>query len=680
LKQHPQISFWLTPILVLISIFFWIARTFWIGTPYNSDGFGSAGNAIYAIGLGILVLFLSVGLGSKLLRIFPMLEWTNTEFFCLTKTFGLGIVAYFIFAMGLVGLIQPIHLLCLLVFIILIIRKEQSHIIDRFIQLTRNVLDIWHKTGFSKRILVFIGSSIFILTLLQSLTPPFNYDALMYHLQGPRLFLEAGRILPIYDNWLTFYPYTGEMINLFGLAFGSDVFAKLIHFSSLILIIASSFALAKRLFSATAGELSAVILTGIPVLFLWGSQANNDLTLVLYQLLAVFLFLLWIQKSQSGFLILSGVMLGLALGSKYLAFSGLGILGLTIWINCWDFSNRKFFFSKAIKNSAILGGAAILVALPWYLKNFLWTGNPVYPFYLPNPLVDPVQLSLWTSYMNSYGTGKQWMDYLLLPANLYLKPGTFSTWFGVIDIPSPIFLLAFLYPFSIRKFCNENKKTIHILAFITFMQFVIWAVGSQQTRFLFPIYPGLSILACGFLLWLGDKKTYGKRIVYSISAVILLVSLTIVSAASLSVNPFKILTGGETKIEFLSRMVSDFPAMQYIQANLPKDSRVLMLWDGQSYYCDARCVPDLFQSQWTAFYQNNSTVSSMRSLLVSKHVTHLMVNQSDTSFFLAHDFESKNKQALNFLLTDFAPKCTATVFQDDFVKIYELTKNITTCQ
>jgi 4-amino-4-deoxy-L-arabinose transferase-like glycosyltransferase len=679
LKQQSQISYWFSPILILISIFFWVARTFWIGLPYNTDGFGAPGNAIYAIVLVLLVLLLAAGLGSKILRLISGFNWTNTEFFCLSITFGLGFLAYLIFGLGLIGLLQPIHFLCLVIIIVIAIRNEFTFIVDRFTQLAGNISIEWHKAGFGKRILVIIGSCIFLLTLLQSLTPPFNYDALMYHLQGPRLFLEAGRIMPIFENWLTFYPFTGEMINLFGLAFGSDIFARLIHFSSLILTTASTYSLAARLLPRNGGALSVAIFTGIPVLFLWGSQANNDLTLVLYQFLAVFLFLLWIQKRQTGLLVLSGIMLGLALGSKYLAFSGLAILGMAIIIYYWDNSSKKLDLSKSFRDCAILCGTAILVASPWYLKNYLWTGNPIFPFYLPNQFVDPVQLSLWTGYMGRYGTGKQWFDYLLLPVNLFLRTGTFSTWFGVIDIPSPLFVLVFLYPFTIRKFSNENKKALHFLAFITFMQFIVWAAGSQQTRFLFPIYPGLSILACCFLLWLCEKKPYGQKIVFSLNAIFLLISLIIVSAAFSSVNPIKLLTERETNKEFLGRTLSDYPAMQFIQSRLPEESRVLMLWDGQSYYCDARCIPDLFQSQWTAFYKENPTVSSMHDQLASKKITHLMINQSDTSFFAAHDVESQNTQALHFLTTDFAPKCTETVFQENSVTIFELSTNLATC-
>lgn len=679
LSQQSKKTVWPAIVLILISVFFWIARTYWLGAPYNSNGFGSPGNALYALVLLFFVLVLAASLGYKFLHLFPGNDWTSFEVLSFSLSFGLGIFAYSIFGMGLAGLLQPIHFIFLLIIICLITRNEISFWVNQFISSITNGCIFLQESSFSRKFLFGIGSLIFFLTLLQTLTPPFNYDGLMYHLQGPRLFLETGRISPIFNNWLTFYPSTSEMINLFGIGFGSDIFARLIHFSSLILILLSTYAIAQRILPKTGGGLAIAILTGIPVLFLWGSQANNDLMLVLYQFQAVFLFLLWKQKNKNGLLILSGVMQGLALGSKYLAFSGLAILGLTIWINCWDNLQKKFYFKKAFYSSSIFVVTALIIASPWYLKNLFWTGNSLYPFYLPNKYVDPIQLSLWTNYMGSYGANKGWVDYVLLPIRLFIQPGIFSTWFGVIDIPNPIFVFSVFYPFAIRNFSQEKKKDIHLLAFITLLQFIVWAAGSQQTRFLFSIYPGLSILSCCFLLWMGEKLRFGHKIVYFLVACNLFVSLVIISASSLVVNPYRFLSGGETKREFLGRMVSDYPAMEFIQTKLPIASRVLMLWDGQSYYCDARCVPDLFQSQWTALFMKNPSVSTMKNELVSMSISHLMVNQSDTGFFLAHDPDKQHQKSLNFLLNDFAPKCTKMIFQDDFVEIFDLSFDLTTC-
>jgi hypothetical protein len=470
------------------------------------------------------------------------------------------------------------------------------------------------------------------------------------------------------------------MVNLLGLALGSDIFARLIHFSTLVLILLITFAMAKRVIPHSDGFLVLAILFGVPVLFLWGSQANNDLTLVLFQLLAVFLLLIWIEKQQTGYLVLAGILQGLALGSKYLAFSGFVIIILIILLSNWHPIRKPINILNRFRQAFLFGGIALLVASPWYIKNILWTGNPIYPFFFQNNYIDPLQIDIWSTYMNSYGTGRSWLDYLTLPINLYAKPGTFSTWFGAIDIPSPLFAMSIFYPLAIRHYTQPKRRIIHLLAVVTFIQFIIWAVGSQQTRFLFLIYPGLSVLACSFLIWFRERLHYGKKIVFGISAILMLISLTIISAASIQVNPFKLFFGEESKQQFLSRMVSDYDGMQFIQSELPSNAKVMLLWDGQGYYCDSRCVPDLFQSQWTVLYQEYSTISAMRDVLFTRQITHLMINQSDTEFFLSHDPTNQHRSALTFLTDEFVPLCTKTVYKDKMVSIFELEYQNPNCQ
>ncbi len=68
----------------------------------------------------------------------------------------------------------------------------------------------------------------------------------MYHLQGPRIFLNSGKILPLADIWGANGPFTIEMLYMFGLRFGSDTFAKLLHMSYAILLVMSTFTFGRR--------------------------------------------------------------------------------------------------------------------------------------------------------------------------------------------------------------------------------------------------------------------------------------------------------------------------------------------------------------------------------------------------------------------------------------------------
>jgi hypothetical protein len=74
-----------------------------------------------------------------------------------------------------------------------------------------------------KRLLLLVISLILILAMAQALTPPWNYDGLMYYLQAPRLFLKAERIVLLSDIWQANGPFTIQMLYMLGLAGGSDL-------------------------------------------------------------------------------------------------------------------------------------------------------------------------------------------------------------------------------------------------------------------------------------------------------------------------------------------------------------------------------------------------------------------------------------------------------------------------
>ena len=60
-------------------------------------------------------------------------------------------------------------------------------------------------------------------------------------------------------------------------------------------------------------------------------------------------------------------------------------------------------------------------------------------------------------------------------------------------------------------------------------------------------------------------------------------------------RPIPTVVGLASRDTYLEDIVYDYNAMRFIVTSLSPDDRVLQLWDGQSYYCDARCIPDTGQ-------------------------------------------------------------------------------------
>ncbi len=147
-------------------------------------------------------------------------------------------MAYFF--MGLAGLIKPLHLILWLTVIGAISIRSSIAFLEDALSELRNFRHTWNDFSIIKKVIFSVGALALLLALFQAFTPPWDYDGLAYHLQGPKMFLEAGKILPIPENWFTFYPFTWEMIYLLGMGLGSDIFARLIHFSTLILLLSGN--------------------------------------------------------------------------------------------------------------------------------------------------------------------------------------------------------------------------------------------------------------------------------------------------------------------------------------------------------------------------------------------------------------------------------------------------------
>lgn len=645
---------------------------------------GTLLDSLYAILLASLVLFVASGLGRLLISSFKLSSWTFLERAILELPLGLAVIGYAEFGFGLVGWLKPIHQMILLAVFSIIAFKPGTVFIGEGLAELRSFPRTWR--GFSRFMKLFfiIGCIALLLALLVCFTPPYDYDGLMYHLQGPRLFLEAGRIIPIPENWFTFYPAAWEMVYMLGMGLGSDIFARLIAFSTLLIFLLATYSFGKRFLPSPGGWLSAAMVMGVPMMLAWGGFAYIDLAWSLFQFLAVGLFLIWVESRSEKLLILAGMMQGLALGTKYSAFTGAAIIGLGILWFCLRTKNpNQTYFRRIVTPILKFGIPALLVSSPWYLKNWIWTGNPVFPFYFVQQMIDPAGLKITMEYLSSFGTGRSFLDYLLLPFTLFTKFDQFSTFTVFGDYPNPVFLCSFAYP-MIRKKIKHNRILLDGLTIMTALFGVAWAFSSQQSRFLMPLFPGLGIITSAVILNLqvkGLRLNWSKIISIGLVGGMLICSLVLMVYYFELIKPYKVIFGSQSKSEFLSIFVNDFQANEFINTELPENALVFLPWDGRGYYCDGKCLPDIGQANWTALIQRTENTGEVSAWMQSKGITHLLISLGDIKFFTdRHDPNDNHQQALSFFLEEFLPHCTIEIYKDDETYLFELQLENVACQ
>jgi hypothetical protein len=125
--------------------------------------------------------------------------------------------------------------------------------------------------------------------------------------------------------------------------------------------------------------------------------------------------------------------------------------------------------------------------------------------------------------------------------------------------------------------------------------------------------------------------------------------------------------------EFLQKEVYNYKTIQFIQANLQPTDRVLFLWEGQGYYCDARCLPDNDESLAVQLLNDSPGVETLAHQLHSQGITHILMGGPTAFFFInSHDPRNRHRMALEYFEKVFFPTCAKSIYTDHTFELYRL--------
>jgi len=634
--------------------------------PRDLDAYGPVALRDGALSIAHWLAFLLVAssAGYWLLRKLAPPGLSELENVLFASALGLGQMAYLAFGLGLSGLLYPAALDGLVIATAFLTEPDLRQLTGLLRSLIRG-LRAWLKSGPPLRpASVAVMGLIALSALIHALGPAWDYDGLMYHLPGPTYFLANHRILPNLENWYVNGPFTVEMLFTYGLAHGDVVFAKLIHYALGWLYVTSAAAVARRWLGTREAWLSAVILMGIPTLPIWAAFAYIDLGWASFEFLAAGAALVWWQTGSRRWLILSGLLAGLAMGSKYTGLAGFAALSGLVVVLGWRTGVRRLLGSVSL-----FAGAAVVVALPWYLKNWLWFGNPVYPLYLGGPGWDAERLRLYMAYLGSFGTGKTITDWILLPWNIYARNARFGAVMNQIDVPSLLFPLLILYPL------RRGPRALALLLAFAAGRSLLWALGSQQTRFLLPVFPALAVVTAHLvsgLVPLRPRKMPWHVFLPSLAVALSGVTLFYQVVVLVRYAPQLPAAGWESSRHYLRRIVRAYPAVDFINRGLPASARALQLGDGQAFYCPEKCVPDPDHFRWAAQIDRFSTAAEFADWMNAQGFTHLLLSWEDIDFLLQHDPTSTMLGAVRRLKEWMPTECFRVVFSDEWNTLTEV--------
>jgi 4-amino-4-deoxy-L-arabinose transferase-like glycosyltransferase len=641
-----------------------LLRAHWLPRDYDTMGSVAYRDLGLTLALWLLFILLSSMLGKNILNRLVPINLEPIERWIIGSGLGLGIFAYSFLGLGTLGILTPTYISLLLVLTAVAFAPDLTKAMAQLHGIRTRIRSIWMSKRVLERAIISFAVLIGFLSFLNSLGPPWDYDGLMYHLVGPRLFLAEGRLIPDLDNWYINSPFTIEMTFLPGMAFGDDIFPKLLHFTFGVLFVGTAFILAKKCLNSKLAWLTVAVLLTVPTIPVWSSFAYIDMGWSAFEVLAFYGFLAWWKNRNPRWLLISGIFSGFSMGSKYLGLIGFGLIGLFILVQ-----NQHSNFRARMRDELIFVLPAILVASPWYLKNLIWFRNPVYPFIFGGPGWDVSRLELYMTYLSSFGTGRTFQDFILLPLNLYFQHERFGAVMNRIDIPSILFPIVLIYPF------RSKKKSITILLLFVFARFFIWAIGSQQTRFLMPIFPLLSIGAVHVMDNFSQAfkpDNVMKDFLPLLSVGLMAITLFYQFRIAIQFRPLIPATGMEARNEYLSEIVKDYPATQWINTNLNEDEQVVFLGDGREYYCNALCKPDPDHFRWAGEITTKANDQDLLTWMATENFTHILFSIEDLDFLLQHDLKGVMDQTIRRINRLVENGCLTQEFRDDWSVIYRI--------
>ena len=480
-------------------------------------------------------------------------------------------------------------------------------------------------SGFSEKCitwgLISILALLFAVTVLLASVPPVDRDALTHHLFVPKLWLKHGGIYEIPEIPFSYYPMNLDLLYMIPLSFGNDIAPKYIHYLFALLTAGLIYRYLKNTIGTLYGLLGALFFLSIPIIVKLSITVYVDLGVVFFTTTSLLLMLHWAQTDfQLRYLLLAGLCCGLAAGTKYNGLISIVVLTLFVPI-IFQRSAKKNQHSnrRALLYGMIFAAVAIITFSPWLIRNYVWTGNPIYP--LHNSLFQKSQpptvtesqstaneasnvLQQITSKGSSAFTSRRilyyetWWQALLLPVRYFIE--------GQDDNPqffdgklTPFLLILSIMAFLFKPLSSqEDREKKILLSFALLYFFLTFFQEALRIRYITPIVPPLVILSMYGLRglttvlarWTGGenlRRTAAIVIVIGLSCLMLGYNCQYIATQFTTIAPLPYVLREISRDQYIAAFRPEYPAIQYANSVLPTDAKVLCIFLGnRGYYMD----------------------------------------------------------------------------------------------
>jgi hypothetical protein len=503
---------------------------------------------------------------------------------------GLVVLAYLVLLIGLLGFLSAGPILACVVALSVLGIREHLRIVQDLVNGCKSIK------------LTVIGglSSVFFLifaatSLIGCFTPPTTaeYDSLSYHLADPKIYLAHHRIISLPWESHSNFAFTMEMLYAIGLCFHSIALAKFFHYTMGVLCVVATFLIGRKAISPIVGLAGSLLLASLPLVFWEAGTAYVDLGATAFGTLGLLAFVTWLNDKEAdvAWLRVCVLMMAGMVSIKATSLIPVALFAMAIVV-VGQFQSRPF--SKSALTAALFTISSVVLGSLWYLKSWIVTGNPFFPFAYSVFGGRHWSASNAATYAKSqaqFGAGHRLLDLVLVPWNLVLdldplvtgaKHHPFNDFATFLVSLSPVLLAALFIPALWKR---RSPPVVVGFALYGLVNLIIWFFLTQQVRYLLAVMPVYCILAAFVIVEVWSTRLFARYVLAGIFLVSQLFSC-LIAWTSLVQPELTLLTGKISRTEYITYGFPAYPAMQFLNESTPVGSGVAFYGEPTDFYCD----------------------------------------------------------------------------------------------
>lgn len=534
---------------------------------------------LLAHALFLLVVAAALGAGLRLLAAAGLRDLDPLERAVFAQGLGLGTAALAVMGLGMAGLLRRPALACLVAALLLLGARDLVGWARQALPRLRRIF-----SGGGRMPYAALGLAAVALSWIFTRLPPVFFDALVYHLGLPQQYLARGGLFYLPWSHYNALPANAEMLYTLALGLEGEMLAQLLS-AWVAVLVALSVASECRRRLPGSGWIGFAAQVSLPVSLFMAAHTGNDPLVALFVFQGLMAGSRWRETGALRWLALLSIFAALAAGTKYTGLYHalpLVLLHLVLPGERPRAAGEVLPWLRRLAGRAALAlGILLALAGPWYARNLVNTGNPVYPAFWS--LLGGSDWSAESAERAGrdvrHGAGRDLTigSALRIPWDLVVDPVRFGA-LGEAGRGFWIFALAAVWTLVRRR--ELRSWALYAALVVPF-----WLATSLNLRYVLPLLAIATFLAAVGLAEIASGGRWAARAVAAALIASVAANLWVFLVTEEQVfRPRDLLLGRTGRDAYLSDTISYYPAARAIDGRLPAGARLLLVGETRLFY------------------------------------------------------------------------------------------------